>query len=69
MGSVRKGEMYEPSGQVFKYRGQWKGPREWSRTNHCKVAYTVLMQRVGKGWDFKDAMETPPGHCNPALKR
>jgi hypothetical protein len=69
MGRKQQGELYEPSGHVYWYRGQRKGPRAWSRTAYCKVSYTVLMQRVGKGWKFSDAMETPPGQNNPALSR
>ena len=69
MASIRQGELYEPSGLSFFYKRRYMGPRAWSRTKHCKVDYTTLMKRLSKGWDFADAMETPPGENNPALKR
>lgn len=62
-----KGELYDPSGLVYTYKGKTMGVREWARQASCKTTERSLKVRLAKGWEFADALTTPHGQTNPKL--
>ena len=57
----RQGELYDPSGIVFTYKGKTQGLREWARSYQCKCSEPTLRRRLQRNWPITLAMQTPEG--------
>jgi hypothetical protein len=56
------------STRKYTLNGETKSVRDWIDSGASKVSYSALLQRLNRGWDINEALNTPPLKSNGKIK-